>query len=164
MHLTLLIIVIIFSLIKGDWRNWREYYPTMLYTSLSTFVYEFISHSHYHLWELQEDSHFNLMNVHFTHDLIINTLIAFVFLSNYPNNLKKQIIYTVKWILIFSVLEWIGVGLGTITHHNGWHMGWSILFTSVMFPMIRLHFVNPLLALILSVFCTLFYLFVFDYL
>ncbi|QFT89658.1 hypothetical protein FIU87_13435 [Bacillus sp. THAF10] len=163
MHMILLILVIIFSIVKADWRNWERYYPTMLYMSLTTFLYEFISHSHYHLWELQEDSHFSLMNVHFAHNLIINTLISFVFLSNYPNPFKKQITYIVKWILIFTLFEWIGVRLGTITHHNGWHMGWSILFNCVMFPMIRIHFVKPLLALILSVFCTLFYLFIFDY-
>ncbi len=164
MHLILLIMVITYSLIKGDWKNWEKYYPTMLYISLSTFLYEFISHSHYQLWELQEDSLFNLMNVHFAHDLIINSLISFVYLSNFPNSLKKQIAYTIKWILLFTVFEWVGVELGKITHHNGWHMGWSVLFNCVMFPMIRLHFMKPLYALILSVFFTLFYLFMFGFL
>jgi hypothetical protein len=155
--------VIIFSLIKGDWRNWENYYPTMLYISLSTFLYEFISHSHFHLWELQEKPLLNLMNVHFLHNLILNPLVAFVYLSLYPSGHKKQIIYTLKWILMFLLLEWIGEHFGILTYHNGWHFGWSTLFVIIMFPMVRLHHVHKLWALILSVFFAVFFLVVFDY-
>ncbi|MFC7062358.1 CBO0543 family protein [Halobacillus seohaensis] len=163
LNLTLVILVIILSLIKGDWKNWEHYYPTMIYISLATFLYEFISHSHFHLWELQQDSIFNLMNVHFSHNLIINPLVAFIFLSSYPSVFKKQLIYTLKWIVVFLILEWGGKEFGVLTYHNGWHYGWSSLFVVLMFPMIRIHHVNKLLALILSVLCALFYLVVFDY-
>jgi hypothetical protein len=163
MNLILVILVLLFSLLKGDWRNWEEYYPTMLYISLSTFLYEFISHSHYHLWELEDDSIFNLMNVHFTHNLIINPLIAFIFLSNYPSRIKKQITYTLKWILSFMLVEWLGEWFGILSYHNGWHLGWSFLFVIIMFPMVRLHHVHKLWALILSVFFVVFYLAIFDY-
>ncbi|MBP1082261.1 MULTISPECIES: hypothetical protein [Bacillus] len=89
MNLILVVIVILSTLVKGDWRNWEKYYPTMLYTALATFLYEFISHSHYHLWELRKDSMFNLMNVHFVHNLIINPLITLVYLSNFPSKRRQ---------------------------------------------------------------------------
>lgn len=163
MHIIFVIIVIFFSLIKGDWRNWEIYYPTMLYISLATFLYEFISHSHFHLWELQESHFFNLMNVHFLHNLIINPLLALVYLSNYPITLKKQITYTLKWVFIFLLLEWIGNHLGLLTYHNGWHFGWSSFFVTIMFPMVRLHHTHKLRALGLSVLFVVFYLITFDY-
>ncbi|WP_299095521.1 CBO0543 family protein [uncultured Metabacillus sp.] len=163
MHLILVIMVIIFSLLKGDWRKWETYYPTMLYVALATFLYEFISHSHFHLWELEENDYLNVMNVHFLHNLIINPLISFVYLSNYPNKMVNQITYTLKWILTFLLLEWLGEYFGLLTYHNGWHFGWSFLFVIIMFPMIRLHHVHKLYALLLSVFFVVFFLVFFDY-
>jgi hypothetical protein len=103
------------------------------------------------------------MNVHFAHNLIINPLLAFVFLTNYPSRLKKQLIYTLKWIIPFLLAEWLGERIGILTYHNGWHFGWSSFFVIIMFPMVRLHHVNKLWALILSVFFAVFYLAVFNY-
>ncbi|WP_377888025.1 CBO0543 family protein [Alkalihalobacillus sp. R86527] len=164
MNLILVALVFLFAIMKGDWKNWESYYPTMLYISLASFLYEFISHSHFHLWELQEDHLFNLMNVHFVHNLIINPFVAFVYLSNYPSSVKKQVFYTIKWILIFGLIEWIGTQTSIITYHNGWHIGWSVLFVTVMFPMVRLHHIHKLLALLLSCISTLVYLIIFNYL
>ncbi|WP_281278148.1 CBO0543 family protein [Peribacillus cavernae] len=156
-------LVILFSLVKGDWRNWEKYYPTMLFMSLSAFIYEFISHSNYHLWELNPDLIFNRMIVHFTNNLIVNPLVVLTFLSNYPSILKKKITYFLKWTLTFLLIEWGGHQLGMLSYHNGWHFGWSSLFVIIMFPMIRLHHINKLRALILSVIFAVFYLVIFNY-
>jgi len=72
----------------------------MLYISVASFIYEFISHSHFHLWELEKGL-LNLMGVHLMHNLVINPLMGFVFLSNFPSKSKKQIFYYVKWIAFF---------------------------------------------------------------
>ncbi|MGM7720878.1 CBO0543 family protein [Metabacillus sp. Hm71] len=164
MHLLFVILVLYLSFKKGDWKNWETYYPTMLYISLASFLYEYISHSNFHLWELKEMHILNPMNVHFVHNLIINPLIAFVFLSLYPNKPKKQIIYFLKWVVSFLVFEWIAEKYGLLFYDNGWSFGWSAIFVITMFPMVRLHHVNKPLALILSVFFAVFYLSVFDYL
>ncbi|MDP4552924.1 CBO0543 family protein [Alkalihalobacillus macyae] len=163
MNLILITLLLLVSLRKGDWKNWELYYPTMLYVSLSSFVYEFISHSHFHLWELQEDHLFNLMNVHFVHNLIINPLVAFLYLSNYPRSLFKKFYYTVIWIIMFGLIEWLGKWMEVITYHNDWSIGWSLFFLTIMFPMILLHHTHKLVAIILSfIFATL-YLLIFDY-
>ncbi|MCA0986539.1 CBO0543 family protein [Guptibacillus algicola] len=164
MNVILVALVFLLAFLKGDWKNWEPYYPTMLYISLASFLYEFISHSHFHLWELQESTFFNLMNVHFVHNLIINPLLAFVYLSNYPSDVKKQVIYTLKWVIVFGLIEWIGTQTNTISYHNGWHIGWSVLFVAIMFPMVRLHHIHKLVALILSCFFTFLYLLIFNYL
>lgn len=164
MHIILVIMVLSFSIVKGDWKNWQTYYPTMLYISLGSFLYEFIAHSNFHLWEFRESfvAH-NLMNIHFMHNLIINPLVAFVFLSNYPNRQKEQIIYMLKWIMIFLFVEWISKYFEILSYHNGWNFGWSALFVIIMFPMVRLHHVRTFRALLLSILFAVFFLGVFEY-
>ncbi|MEG9295325.1 CBO0543 family protein [Mangrovibacillus sp. Mu-81] len=157
------ILVIVLAYFKGDWKNWEKYYPTMLYTSLSSFVYEFISHSHFHLWELERGL-LNLMGVHLIHNLIINPLICFVFLSNFPDQFRLRIAYYVKWVVLFLAAEWIASHFRILTYHNGWNLWWSFLFIVIMFPMIRLHYIHKLRALILSVIISASYLLLFDYL
>ncbi|WP_163536249.1 CBO0543 family protein [Gracilibacillus sp. YIM 98692] len=163
MHLVLSIGLIIVSFRWGDWGNWGRYYPTLLYMALFTCLYEYISHEHFHLWDFEK--HFLHKSIaHALHIFIINPLLTFVFLSNYQNQkLMKQIYYMLKWIIILTVLEGIMVYFHALTHYNNWNLWWSFIFYMVMLPMLRLHFLKPKLALILSVLCTIFYLFVFDY-
>ncbi|PAE23933.1 MULTISPECIES: CBO0543 family protein [Bacillaceae] len=163
MHYILVILVIILSCIKGDWKNWERYYPTMLYISVASFIYEFISHSHFHLWELEKDT-LTLMGVHLMHNIVINPLIGFVFLSNYPAKFKSKILYFIYWIFLFWSTEWLAFRFHFISYHNGWNIWWSFLFVVIMFPMIRLHYVHKLRALILSAPIAALYLFLFDYL
>lgn len=163
MHCFLLFILLILAIKKANWDNWRVYYPTMLYISLGSFVYEFISHSKFHLWELEEFGLLTHMNIHFIHNLIINPLIAFIFLSCYPEVPIKRCLYILRWVLIFLFVEWGGTRTGILSYHHGWNLGWSLLFILIMFPMIRLHFIYPLRAIALSVLFAVFFLTVFDY-
>lgn len=127
------------------------------------FVYEFISHSHFHLWEL-EKKFLNLMGVHFLHNLLINPLLGFVFLSRFPSNSKNRIFYYAKWMVLFLAAEWIAHRIGIITYHNGWNIWWSLLFVFIMLTIIRLHYVHKRMALFLSLMIAAIYLFLFDYL
>ncbi|MCC3646658.1 hypothetical protein LIS77_13540 [Cytobacillus firmus] len=163
MHCILVLLVSILSYIKGDWKNWERYYPTMLYISVASFIYEFISHSHFHLWELEKGL-LNLMGVHLLHNIIINPLIGFVFLSNYPSCLKNKIFYYARWMFLFWAAEWLASRFHFISYHNGWNIWWSFQFVAIMFPMIRLHYIHKLRALFLSVPIAALYLFLFDYL
>lgn len=164
MNLFLGVMVISLSIWKGDWRNWEKYYPNMLYVALATFVYEFISHEQFLLWDLHGDAFLNDMNTHFLHNLVINPLAIFVYLSNYPTNGVSRIIaYNTKWIVVFWLVECVASWLKVITYHNGWNLIWSLAFLTIMFPMVRLHHVNKRLALPLSVFFTVVLLILFDY-
>ncbi len=163
MHIFLLSLVIVIAIKKANWSNWESYYPTMLYISLASFLYEYISHTKFHLWDLKEDSFLSHMNVHFVHNLLINPLIAFIFLSQYPQTSRKQIMYTIKWVIVFLLAEWVIKYWGVLDYYNGWHLGWSFLFIVFMFPMIRLHYLHPIRALSLSVIFVVFYLSLFHY-
>lgn len=164
MNLFLGVMVILLSIWKGDWRNWEKYYPSMLYIALATFIYEFISHDQYQLWDLHRDTFLSDMNTHFVHNLIINPLAAFVYLSNYPTNgFGRRIVYNAKWIVVFWGVECVVSRMNIITYHNGWNLLWSLAFLSIMFPMVRLHQTNKPLALPLSVFFSVVLLVLFNY-
>jgi len=52
MQLLLLPMIWILSAYKwSDWRNWKKYYPTILFFILSDLIYNFIAYN-YPLWEL----------------------------------------------------------------------------------------------------------------
>jgi hypothetical protein len=74
-----------------------------------------------------------------------------MFLANYPKSLKGKIIHYVKWIGVYIGMEYIYYLLGLITFDNGWHLGWSFLFLCMMFPLFRLHHINPLVAYLISI-------------
>ncbi|WJQ14619.1 hypothetical protein QT238_03255 [Geobacillus stearothermophilus] len=37
----------------GDWKNIEKYYPTFLYVTVGSLMYEVIALSHFHLWKLK---------------------------------------------------------------------------------------------------------------
>ncbi|APH04724.1 CBO0543 family protein [Bacillus weihaiensis] len=163
MHIFYGALVLLLSIFKGDWKNWENYYPSMLYIALSTFVYEYIAHSHFHLWDFQKTNFLSIMNIHFIHNLLINPFVAFLFLSNYPKKRMKKILYYAVWSVLFIIGEVICRQTGDIIYSNGWTIWWSALFVITMFPMVRLHHTRKLTALFLSILFCLFYLTVFDY-
>jgi hypothetical protein len=85
-----------------------------------------------------------------------------LFLSNYPSS-GSEIIYNAKWVVGFWIVECLVSTTDAITYHNGWNLGWSLLFLIVMFPMVRLHHLNKSLALPLSIGISLLLLLLFDY-
>jgi hypothetical protein len=163
LHVLISLWILLASWRWGDWKNFKLYYPTMLYIALSNFLYHFFADEYFHLWAFEPDMFIKHPVTFIVHSFIINPFSVFLFLSNYPSMIKSQILHTLKWIFLFLIVEWIGYKLGTIVYFNGWNFWWSVLFIIVMFPMLRLHYVKPLLAIFLLVLCTLVHLWIFDY-
>ncbi|GGC76820.1 hypothetical protein GCM10007216_04170 [Thalassobacillus devorans] len=163
MHIAITIWVIVASIRWGDWKNWERYYSTMLYIASANLLYQFFAQKYFILWEVQEELFLNQSMVVMLHTFVINPLAAFIFLSNFPDRFRKQIIHIIKWIIIFISVEWAGLNLGKITHSNGWNLGWSTFFVLVMLPMLVLHYKRKIWVLVVSVFFVLFYLYVFEY-
>lgn len=146
MHLAITIWALLAALRWADWKRWREFLPTIYYMVFSNFFYQYIAHTLYHLWKNESN---------FLNELVIDSLYSFIvfpctvmlFLSNHPNPSQKRWLHYVKWIAIYSALEWIGQLFGFISYHHGWSWYWSLLFNCVMFPMLRLHHQRPLWAL-----------------
>ena len=144
------ITLILICLKWGDWKNWRKYYPTMLYVIVWDLLYNFFTVNH-PLWRLD-------------HPILKHTFseVVMVFV-NYPSSILlylpyiprisivKQILQIAFWTLLFSLLEVGSIATHTISYYNGWNYWWSVGFNVLAFSMIRFHYENPLLAWPISV-------------
>lgn len=135
----------------GD-RDWRKYYPSMLFAALGNALYEVLCYK-FQLWKMEPNGVGYSMIPMLLLILVGMPLSTWVFLSKYPykSGTYKKGMYVSFFILLFIVLEYVSVRLGAISYHNGWNLGWSLLFVVVMFMVIRLHFSRPILALIVSI-------------
>ncbi|MGM0876239.1 MAG: CBO0543 family protein [Bacillota bacterium] len=152
---------LIAGFIWGDWRNWKEYYPTILFFIVGDFLYNFLLYNK-SMWVF--------------HDLVLpnHTLITIlamtvsysatvlIYLGRFPNGLKKRTLWFFIWSGIFLIIEYINNKLGFITYHNGWNMLWSIIFTGIIFLILPIHHKRPLLAWGLSIVFILSLLTIFD--
>jgi len=134
----------------GDWKNWRKYYPTILYVIIWDLIFA-LATSNYPLWTF---SHPILKNTF--SDLLI-ALVSFpcailLYLPYIPKkSIVKQIFQIAFWAGLFSLFEAISLSLHTIDYYNGWNYWWSVAADIAIFCTIRLHYEKPLLAWPLSV-------------
>ena len=134
-------IIAIIAFKYGDWRNWRLYYPTILYFIIGDFLYNILT-CNYRLWQYESP----LLKSTFSELLIVfvfypSTIL--LYLPHFPRGLKKQIPYILLWVVIYSTTEIISFNLGFFSYHNGWNICWSILFNCFMFPLLWIHQKNP---------------------
>ena len=143
MSFIILIIISIFLCWKyGDWKNWRLYYPTILYMVIGNLTCDILVCRN-PLWSYT----INSLN-HIYADLLVTSLIypctIILFLTYYPKLIKKQVAYILLWVFIYSSVEYIATILGGFSYSNGWTIKWSILFNCIMFPLLYLHYKRPL--------------------
>jgi len=150
------------ALIWGDRKNWREYYPTMLYIAVGNLLYNYLTNN-YRLWVTNPDfTWMNHIRIEILYSLLLLPANAFLFLSKYPTKRTAKIVYYSIWIGIYVAVEWFYYRTGRIEYHNGWNMWWSVVFNLVMFPMLRLHHLKPMLALGISLVISLIYIYLFQ--
>ncbi|WP_066309067.1 CBO0543 family protein [Bacillus sp. FJAT-29814] len=151
----------------GAWRRWREFYPTILYFISVDLLKNYLLYNHL-MWTYQETFFAkSLLQNHTFINLMIMAIVypstVLIYLGRFPDERWKQILWLALWIFVYWIVEFINLKfLNLINHHHGWNMGWSLLFLMVMFPMLRIHHKNPLLAWFLSVIFILFLWNVFD--
>jgi len=129
----------------ADWRNWKKYYPTILFMSFSNLTYIFLTYNH-PLWELIDP----ILKLTFT-TLLMNVVIfpasILLYLSLFPKNDGfKKVIYVLKWIALYTSLEWIALQFDLYRYSNGWNIWWSLAFNTIMFPLLKIHYEKPPLA------------------
>ncbi len=143
MGFIILIIISVYLCWKyGDWKNWRLYYPTILYLVIGNLTCDILVYQN-PLWSY---------NIKFLSRIYADLLvIAFIypstiilFLTYYPKLIKKQVAYLLLWVLIYSSVEYLASILGGFSYSNGWTIEWSILFNCIMFPLLYLHYKRPL--------------------
>jgi hypothetical protein len=150
MRLILAALGIVCALLFTKWKYWKEYYPTILFMMTVNLAMSSIAHNH-KLWIFMPSS---VLTTHSMSDLV-HTFITFpatvlIFLSHYPQNMTHQIYFTLAWAALYSCAEFFFEHLGLMTYDNGWSLVWSGLFNCVMFPILRVHYLNPLPAWLLA--------------
>jgi hypothetical protein len=156
MHFIYCFLFLLAGIKWGDWKNWRAYYPTILFLIGGDLLKNALLHNH-RMWAFQEVFFGQKILIgHFAIDLMVMTIIypatILIYLGHYPRVWWKQIFWVAFWIFLFSAKEFINLNyLNLINHYHGWNMGWSILFNIVMFVILRIHFKNPLYAWIVSI-------------
>lgn len=157
------ILWIIAALKWGDWQNWKRYYPTLLFSVIGNLLYEVVC-AVYPMWAMEENGLPNRTLSILLLSIIGMPVSTFVYLSNFPfeKTKMKQVLYILLFVFVFVILEFIAVQFGSITYRNGWNLAWSTLFVVIMFPILTIHYRNPVVALLLSVVVTLGFSVMFD--
>ncbi|GIM27631.1 hypothetical protein CPJCM30710_02970 [Clostridium polyendosporum] len=128
----------------GDWKNWRVYYPSMLFFAFGDIIYCLTFYDNW-LWV------FRCSYIRFPFNDLFNIFTVFsfsvlIYLTHYPKKLYDQVIYIVLWVFIYTGIEAILYSLGLVGYDNGWNIWWSMLHNTYQFPVLKLHHDKPLLA------------------
>lgn len=125
----------------GDWRNWKTYYPTILFIIAGDFIASFV-YSAKPLWR------YSATALSGTHTQLIVALIIYpctvlVFLAWYQKLKINKAVYIALWVFLFSVLEYLGVKYNYFFHYNGWNLIYSVAFDFILFTLLIVHQNNP---------------------
>jgi hypothetical protein len=161
MHIVFNALFLLAAIKWGDWKRWKVYYPTILFLISVDSIKNFLLYKHM-MWTYQEIFFGKaLLQNHTLINLMIMAVVypatILIYLGHFPKARWKQAFWVSMWIFVYWFVEYINLRfLDLINHHHGWNMWWSLLFLSVMFPMLWIHHKNPLLAWVLSILFTLF--------
>jgi len=139
----------------GNWKEFKSFYPTLLFLIIGDLLYQFLLYNHT-MWKFNTvggiEEFFNL-----NHTIIALGKMAIqypvtiaIFLGRLNPNLSKQIFSVLLWSGIYAVNEWVAHITGILTYHNGWGFGWDVAFNLMMFTMLLIHHKNPLWAWFLT--------------
>lgn len=147
----------------SKWRNWQEYYPTIVFM-MALSLLEIIITDNHKLWLLVKTPSPSspVMNTLFVTATVFPATVL-LYLSNLPDKPVRQVCYILMWISLYSLIETLLGHFGMVSYRNGWSLQWSILFNCAMFPILRVHYSNPLLAWFLSGIVLIFIWMVFDF-
>lgn len=140
-HIIATLIFIVISLKWEDWKNWKRYYPTILFFATGNLIYSLLTYN-YSLWEYESPL------LKSTVSNLLVTLICFpaviiMYLYHIPRGILKQVLWVIFWIFLGSSIETVANWLGFFSYHNGWNIWWSVLFNFCIYPLLWLHYKKP---------------------
>lgn len=128
----------------GDWRNWKKYYPTILYYILLDFLYNMLF-ANYSLWEYG-----GLFPNHSLNDIFVAIImfpcITLLYLPYYPKKIDKQV-YILFSAILLTTMEAVAFAFGLIKYYHSWNIWCSAAFWVATFVVLILHHKKPLIAL-----------------
>lgn len=155
------IIFFLFALKWGKWKNWKQYYPTVLFMVVGNLLYNTMFKD-YPLWRFEHTFEETVLPTRMSIDLLKTftsfPILTFIYLSHFPEerNFKKYVKHILTWTLLFCGIEYISNFLGMISYHHGWNMWWSLVFDFLMFTLLAIHYKRPIIAWIFSAIFILF--------
>lgn len=154
MHLVINLFIIFATWKWADYKNWKKYHATMLFLPVTSLVYSLLSYSSgVFLWDVYPDL-FNHAITDLMYVIILLPCTVLLFLSNYPRDSFKKVIYFLKYIFIYSAVEAFLFFAGRFKYEDGWSIWYSLIFYFLMFPAIIVHYKRPILAYIIFIIIT----------
>lgn len=147
--------------IWGDWRNWKQYYPTILFFIIGDFLYNFLLYNK-SMWLFHDLILPNHTLITILAMIVSYSVTVLIYLGRFPERWNKRLLWFLLWFGIFIIIEYINSKLGFITYHNGWNLWWSSLFTGIIFIILPLHHKRPLFAWGISIVIIMSLLSIFD--
>ncbi|MDQ7092756.1 CBO0543 family protein [Desulfosporosinus sp. PR] len=133
----------------GDWRQWKQYYPTILFWALGNTIYCYLTVNK-PLWTFTTILPSTLANIIMA--LVIFPCVCLLFLPYFPQgHILKKLLYICLWTFIFSFIEWWALNIHLFVHFNGWNLIYSVLFNFGMFTLLRIHYKEPRWAWLISI-------------
>ncbi|MFP5111492.1 CBO0543 family protein [Bacillaceae bacterium C204] len=145
----------------GDWRNWKQYYPTILFFIIGDFLYNFLLYKQ-SMWLFHDLILPNHTMITILAMVVSYTATVLIYLGRFPEGGKKRSLWFLIWVGIYLCVEYVNNKFGFITYHNGWNLWWSVLFTGIIFLILPIHHKKPLLAWLLSIIIIVSLLSIFD--
>jgi hypothetical protein len=154
--------------IWGDLKEWKKYYPTLLFFIMCDILYLYLLSDFYPMWSynpqgIDEDIVLTNTHVNLSIMLVKYPATTFIYLSKFPKGGKgKKVLFYLAWVFIYIMNEAVDIKLNLIEYDNGWNFYWSILFNFFIFFILRVHYLKPLVAWVLSFIFIVFLWNVFD--
>ncbi|WP_071393340.1 CBO0543 family protein [Bacillus tuaregi] len=150
MYLLINALYVIAGYLWGDWRNWKTYYPTILFLILGDFLYNFLLYQK-SMWLFHDLILPNHTLITLLAMVVTYSVTVLIYLGRFPESWIKRSIWFVLWSGIYLAAEYFNYRLGFITYHNGWNFWWSVIFTGIIFMILPLHHKRPPVAWLLSI-------------
>lgn len=158
-HIILVWSIILLTITSKSWRDIPKYFKNMVFASSFNGLYYLLCRRHL-VWEFIPDG-INWFNIRAAHSIIVTPLLVLVFLSKMPSTIFKKIIHVIRWITISSAVEYFIHKKHLILYAHGWNIFWSGVLYLKMFMYSYLFTKRPILALFLSLYSTIFFIFKF---
>ncbi len=133
----------------GEWKNWKTYYPTILFLIAGDFIARFVF-SDKPLWRYEETVISGTLTQLIV-ALVIYPCTVLIFLPSYQKA-KIKVVHITLWVFLFWGLEYLGVKHNHFSHYNGWNLTYSMTFDVILFGLLVMHQKNPPKAWLLSLF------------
>ena len=130
--------------LKGDWRNWKIYYSTILFFALGEMELNFIFYKH-SLWQYASPN-LNHTFITFLWDSTVIPSTILLFIPYMPKSVSKKILYIFLWVVIYVFSEFAFYTVGYFKYFNGWNLAYSSMLDIFIFLLLYLHYKKPLLA------------------